>query len=130
MQDLTQPHMQARAKLRELRRFLGPLLPPPPASITGRPPLHLPHKPTYNPNDRALVGSWKQYLKWEEGNPLVIEDKNMLNSRLQGVYRKAVIRMRYFSEIWFMAYSWASNAGRNDEAMSILKGGIEANPTR
>ena len=54
----------------------------------------------------------------------------MLMTRLQGVYRKAVVRMRFFSEIWFMAYTWTSSVGRQDEAMSILKAGIEANPTK
>ena len=61
------------------------------------------------------MARWKQYLKWEEGNPLEIEDKNAFIVRMQGVYRKAIVRMRFFSEIWFMAYSWTNGAGRVDE---------------
>ena len=130
LQDLTPAHMQARTKLRELRKHLGTLLPPPPVAAPGkRAPLMLPHKPTYNPADRALAGAWKQYLKWEEGNPLEIEDRSAFITRMQGVYRKAVVRMRFFSEIWFMAYSWTNGAGRSEEALQILKAGIEANPS-
>lgn len=121
--------MQARSKLRELRKYLDQLFPPVPAPTSGeRPPLDLPSKPTYTPSDRSMVGAWKQYLKWEESNPLEIEDKNAFNTRIQGVYRKAVIRMRFFSEIWFMAFSWTNAAGRTEEALQILKSGIEAIP--
>ncbi|KAL5512186.1 hypothetical protein ACEPAG_3471 [Sanghuangporus baumii] len=130
LQDLTPAHMQARTKLRELRKHLGILLPPHPAPCSGqRPPLNLPHKPTYNQKDRSLAGAWKQYLKWEESNPLEIEERNTFVTRVQAVYRRAVVRMRFFSEIWFMAYSWTNSVGRTDEALQILKAGIEANPS-
>ncbi|KAI5120731.1 hypothetical protein M0805_006437 [Coniferiporia weirii] len=129
LQDLTAAHMQARSKLRELRRHLGPLLPPAVAANGKRAPLNLPHKPTYSQEDRTLVGAWKSYLKWEESNPLEIEDKAALTTRLQGVYRKAVVRMRFFSEIWFMAYTWTAGVGRSEEALTILKAGVEANLT-
>lgn len=101
MSDLSPAHMTARTQLRELRRHAATLFPPPPVQIgTMRRPLQLPHKPLYNPADRALVGAWKQYLKWEESNPLEIEDKPTLITRLQGIYQKAVTRMRFFSEVW------------------------------
>lgn len=129
MQDLTPAFVTARSKLRDLRKHLATLLPSPPSG-SGRPSFNLPRKPTFSPEDRALVGAWKQYLKWEESNPLEIEDKTVLITRLQGVYRKAVIRMRFFSEIWFMAYTWTMNVGRQDEAIALLKAGIEANPTK
>ena len=43
-------------------------------------------------------------MKWEESNPLEIEDKDkaMMIARLQNVYKKAVIRMRYYTEIWYV----------------------------
>ncbi|KAF7326298.1 CFIA complex component [Mycena kentingensis (nom. inval.)] len=43
-------------------------------------------------------------------------------------YRKAVARMRYYPEIWFMAYHWNLSNGNTSEAASILKQGLEANP--
>ncbi|KAI0030401.1 Suf-domain-containing protein [Vararia minispora EC-137] len=127
MADLSPSYMQARTILRQLQRHLAPLFPSPPPPPT----LVLPSKPTFTPAERQLVGQWKTYLRWEEGNPLELEEgqRATLISRLQGVYRKAVIRMRFFSEIWYMAYVWTASVGRTQEAMNILKAGIEANPT-
>lgn len=102
LSDLSPSYMQARAVLRQLQRHLGPLFPPPPPSSPSRPYLYLPPKPTFNAAERALVGAWKGYLRWEESNPLEIDeqDRNTFVTRVQGVYRKAVIRMRFFGEIW------------------------------
>ncbi|KAI0337339.1 Suf-domain-containing protein [Trametopsis cervina] len=140
--DLTPAHMQARTVLTTLQEHLTVLFPPPP------PPKHktkiwLPRQPNFSAGDKALVGRWRLYLKWEEGNPLEIEDKDkaQLHSRLQGVYRKALVRMRFFSEIWYMAYVWYTalssdmslpeqkRKDRKDEALSVLKLGIDANPS-
>lgn len=131
MSDLSPSHMQARTVLRQLQRHLGPLFPPPPSSSSSRPSIHLPPAPTFNAAERALVGAWKTYLKWEENNPLEFEekDKATLVSRVQLVYRKAVIRMRYYSEIWYMAFVWTNSIGKQEEALNILKAGMEANPT-
>ncbi|ETW84749.1 hypothetical protein HETIRDRAFT_473483 [Heterobasidion irregulare TC 32-1] len=131
MNDLSPSYMQARTVLRQLQRHLGPLFPPPPSSSTARPPLYLPPLPTFNAAERALVGAWKNYLRWEESNPLEIEekDKAALITRIQGVYRKAVIRMRFFGEIWYMAFMWTNSVGKTEEAINLLKSGIEANPS-
>ncbi|KAG1741373.1 hypothetical protein EDB19DRAFT_1705866, partial [Suillus lakei] len=85
MSDLSPSYMQARTVLRQLQQH--------------------------------CVGAWKTYLKWEESNPLEFEDKDKatLISRIQGVYRKAAIRMRFYAEIWYMAF-----------ALNILKSGMEA----
>jgi len=106
MADLSPAHMQARTVLRQLTNHLSGLFPSsttPPKMINGRQVIWLPALPKFDQSERALVGKWKAYLKWEESNPLEIEDKDKatLITRLQGVYRKAVIRMRYYSEIWY-----------------------------
>ncbi|KAG5223273.1 mRNA 3'-end-processing protein [Salix suchowensis] len=115
MADLSPSHMQARTVLRQLQKHLGPLFPP--LAPSSR--------------HRALVGAWKAYLKWEGSNPLAIKEKDKVSliTRIQSVYRKAVIRMRYYSEIWFMAYSWTASVGKDDEALSILKASLKANPS-
>ncbi|KAG6336073.1 hypothetical protein ID866_3020 [Astraeus odoratus] len=130
MSDLSPSHMQARTVLRQLQRHLGPLFPPPPPSSSSRPSIYLPPTPIFNAAERALVGAWKTYLKWEENNPLEFEekDKATLVARVQLVYRKAVIRMRYYSEVWFMAFVWTNTVGKQEEALNILKAGMEANP--
>lgn len=149
MSDLSPAHMQARAVLRGMDKHMKILFPPQ-SSHNGQPPLVLPRVPTFSPNERALVGAWKAYLKWEESNPLELEEKDraVLIQRVQAVYRKAVIRMRYFAEIWlvtsvlttlqhlltaparYLAFVWTNNAGKTEEAIRILKAGIEANPAR
>ena len=101
MGDLSPAHMQARAVLRGMDKHMKILFPLP-LSHDGQPPLVLPRVPTFSQSERALVGAWKAYLKWEENNPLELDekDKGALIQRVQAVYRKAVIRMRYFAEIW------------------------------
>ena len=98
MADLSPAHMQARTVHRQLVNHVGAIYPP------NSPEIFLPSLPKFDASERALVGKWKAYLKWEEGNPLEIEekDRSILITRIQGVYRKAVIRMRYYTEIWFV----------------------------
>jgi cleavage stimulation factor subunit 3 len=97
MADLSPAHMQARTVLRQLINHVGAIYPP------DSPEIFLPSLPKFDASERALVGKWKAYLKWEESNPLEIEEKDRatLITRIQGVYRKAVIRMRYYTEIWY-----------------------------
>ncbi|KAI1783642.1 hypothetical protein LXA43DRAFT_1130766 [Ganoderma leucocontextum] len=99
--DLQENHMQTRTVLNQLQEHLT-----------------------------ALVARWRLYLKWEEGNPLEIEESNwsVLLQRVQSVYKKAIVRMRFYSEIWYMPYAWTNSVGKTDEALALLKAGIDANP--
>jgi cleavage stimulation factor subunit 3 len=130
MSDLMPAYMQARQVYRNLRTLTPPLYPPVTTS-TVIPGLFLPTTPTYTPADRTLVNAWKAYLKWEESNPLELEDKDKaaLITRIQGMYRKAFVRTRFFPEIWYMAYEWHRSVGKEADADAILKSGLEANPT-
>ena len=100
--DLQENHMQARTVLNQLQEHLTVLYP----SISGgkdkRPSIWLPRPPTFNHGDKALVARWRLYLKWEEGNPLEMEESNRsaFLQRVQSVYKKAIVRMRFYSEIW------------------------------
>ena len=98
--------MQARTVLSSLQEHLATLFPPMPQAESKGGSIYLPRMPTFNANDKALVGRWRQYLKWEESNPLETEDKDksQLHARIQSVYRKAIVRMRYFPEIWCVFY--------------------------
>ncbi|KAJ7738637.1 Suf-domain-containing protein [Mycena metata] len=119
---LSPAHMQARTVLRQLKIHLNAL------GINNQSGIFLPAPATFSGQERQLIARWKAYLKWEEANPLAIEAKDnaLLISRIQMVYRKAVIRMRYYPEIWFMAYSWTTSVG--NDGQPILKAGLEANP--
>ena len=139
MADLFPARMQARTVLRQLVNDVGAIYPPQ---------FYLPSLPEFDASERTLVGKWKAYLKWEEGNPLEIKEKTGQHSlHVSKVHStgklSAVIRLHYFSEIWrvyllfytyfvsqFMAHTWTTSVGKHDEAMSILKAGKEANPSR
>ncbi|KAJ2911679.1 hypothetical protein MD484_g8737, partial [Candolleomyces efflorescens] len=121
MADLIPSYTKARTALRPLTNHLHALYPP----SQG---LFLPSLPTFDATERNLVGKWKAYLKWEESNPLGLENKETLIKRIQRVYRKAVIRMRFYPEIWYMAYHWTNSVERPDDALLILRAGIDANP--
>lgn len=94
--------MTAKTTLRDLKKMLAPIAVN--VTSTANPPstFNLPPYPTWaGENDRVLTNAWKAYLKWEEGNPLVLEDQNALQTRIVAAYRKAVARMRFFPDIMY-----------------------------
>lgn len=104
--------------MRELKSHLEPLVM-----------LDVPPRPTWIEGDRQLANSWKRYLKWEEGNPLDIEDVATLHARVGYAYRKCLTQMRYFPEIWHQASHYFSTHDKADEGTAYLKTGLEANPS-
>ena len=131
--ELWPAHVQAVLTFRQLTNHMrsqSPSLVPAPLDY---PELVLPALPTLDAPERRLLKRWKAYLKWEESDPLELEKRNdsaTLVLRIQYVYRKALIHMWYHDEIWFMAYEWFNKVGKHDEASTILKMGIKANPDR
>jgi cleavage stimulation factor subunit 3 len=146
MSDLMPGYMQARQVLRNLQRQTAPLnVPTPSKSVI--PGLYLPARPSFTQAERNLVNAWKAYLKYEESNPLEMDDKEkaQLHARIQAQYRKACVQMRFFPEIWYvfvlslgyersavpryMFYMWHRSIGQDAEAEKVLKAGLEPNPT-
>lgn len=111
-------YMTARTVLRDLKAHLEPLVP-----------LEIPPRPTWVESDRLLANSWKRYLKWEEGNPLDIEDAPALQARIGYAFRKCLTQMRFFPEIWHQASHYFASIGKSDEVANYLKVGLEANPS-
>lgn len=111
--------MTARTAFRELRALSDPI----PKPI-------LPPYPTFTEQDRQVVGAWKACLRWEEGNPLVIENHELLQSRIGYALRKCLGEMRHFPELWHYAASYYSKLGKQDEAAEILEAGVNACPKR
>lgn len=97
--------MTARKALRELKQHTEALSPPP----------VIPPRPTWAESDRALAIHWKKYLKWEESNPLDIEDAGSLQSRVIYAMRKCLTQMRFFPELW-----WVLQLACADHAYQIL----------
>ena len=91
--------MTARSALREMRPLVEPLEIP---MILAS----LPHRPDWSsPPDRQFMNNWRQYLKWEEGNPLQLEDKNALQSRILFAHRKSLVHLRFYPEAWCVVKS-------------------------
>ncbi|EJD42466.1 Suf-domain-containing protein [Auricularia subglabra TFB-10046 SS5] len=128
MADLSPSYMQARTVLREMRLRLSALNQQTSSFSPAR--FNLPQPLTYTSQERQLLNGWKTYLLWEEGNPLEMEDKDkaQLQTRIQLMYRQAVVKMRFSPEIWYMAHSWTSRTGKQDDAVVLLKQGMHANP--
>ncbi|KAK8869830.1 hypothetical protein IAR55_000398 [Kwoniella newhampshirensis] len=110
-------YMTARTALRELRALTDSL----PSPI-------LPPKPMFSDSDRATVAAWKAYLKWEESNPLVIAEEEVLGSRIGYAMRKCLAEMRHFPELWHYASHYYIKSVKKDEAAAVLKAGVQACP--
>jgi cleavage stimulation factor subunit 3 len=47
-----------------------------------------------------MVEAWRKYLKWEEGNPLMLEDSKALQARVSFAFKKAASALQFFPELW------------------------------
>ncbi|KAI0719877.1 hypothetical protein C8T65DRAFT_693151 [Cerioporus squamosus] len=82
-------------------------------------------------DEQALVTRWRRYLIWEENDPLKIRHTHpdMFKERVRSAYGKAVVHMRFYPEIWHMAYLCLSGIGDSERAQNLLIASVEANPT-
>lgn len=80
--------MTARKALRELRAQYDRLYEP-----------SIPRRPEWD-TDREHLEMWKNYLVYEQTNPLDIEDPAALQARVMMACKRAMAAMRFFSEIW------------------------------
>lgn len=122
-------YMTARTIFREMKTLTDSLYRPniPKVPSWAAPPSLSPIiSPITVARDRGQIDAWKKYLLWEETNPLQLEDLQSLQSRVLVAYRKATMHLRFFPEIWYMAYSYCNRAGRLDESATWLKNGMEA----
>ncbi|EFP79653.1 mRNA 3'-end-processing protein rna14 [Puccinia graminis f. sp. tritici] len=117
--DKSAQYMTARGALKEMKSLTDPLLRP-----------RVPAKPNWKRiSDHKQLDQWKTYLAWEEKNPLEIADKNLLNTRIQYAYRQAIMHMRFYPEIWYLAASHLQKNDKAEEALAVLQAGLTANPT-
>lgn len=110
-------YMTARKALRELSRITDtiprPILPP---------------HPDFSQDDRRVVQAWRDYLKYEEGNPLASDDPNLVVLRVSYTLKKCMAQMRHFADLWHYAATYHYTAGRDDEGLAFLKAGVAAVP--
>lgn len=128
-------YMTARSALRELRQLQDRI-----KHLSGP----IPAKPTFSEHDRQLVGAWKAYLKWEQGNPLVL-DEEQLEGRVGYAMKRCTGEMRHFAEMWHLVALYHLGEGesqgegdkeikgkeeKEEKGLEVLKAGVEACPKR
>lgn len=76
------------------------------------------------------VSLWKQWINWEQEDPLVLkeEDVESYRQRILYVYKQAVMALRFWPEIWVDAAEWAFLNDREIDGNEFLSQGIAANP--
>lgn len=114
--DRSPAYMTARTALREMRNLTDSL--PQPV---------IPPQPEFTDEDRRVVTGWKNYLKWEEGNPLGADDATV-TIRLAYASRKAMAQMRHFPELWHFSAAHYLSAGKEEEGKAFLQAGVAACP--
>ncbi|KAI0711702.1 hypothetical protein C8Q76DRAFT_623595 [Earliella scabrosa] len=122
-------HARAYAAYVKIEENFLSLWSPPPTSST-EPDISFPVLPIHDQQSQGLVKRWRQYLLWEESDPLELGQisQQAYLDRVRHAYRKAMVRMRYYPEIWFMAHVWASKVGNSDEGVTFLVEGLRASP--
>ncbi|SPO27518.1 related to RNA14 - component of pre-mRNA 3`-end processing factor CF I [Ustilago trichophora] len=123
-------YMTARRVLRDLKAYtdhlVKPLLPRVPVWTTSAIPGDAGEDPAQWQRERQQVEAWTEYLKWEESNPLLLEDAAALQARITSAYRKATMYLRFYPEVWYLASRYLISTSRQDEAATWLKNGMEA----
>ncbi|TXT07763.1 uncharacterized protein COLE_04687 [Cutaneotrichosporon oleaginosum] len=115
--DRSPAYMTARTALRECRQHTDSLPRP-----------ELPPFPNFSDGERRVVGAWRNYIKWEEGNPLQSDDASLVVQRTDYALHKCMAQMRHFPELWHYAATYHLNAGRADEGAAYLRAGVAACP--
>lgn len=76
------------------------------------------------------LDAWKQYISWETGNPLQLEDTNQVTERVVYAYQQALIYQRFYPEIWYGFANYYIETDKPDRALAILSTGMEVLPSR
>lgn len=105
------PHEKSEQQLKQLNEHLAQLRPALSQSVLPgcRTPLDLPSKPTFTAAEKTLLDNWLQYLSCEESNPLEYDlatkaGVRQFVSRIKGIYKKAIVEMRFYAEIWCVIF--------------------------
>lgn len=82
----------------------------------------------YSDRDCLLVYHWKQYLQWENSNPLGLDPDQLLH-RLSRVYLYCVDMMQYFPHFYLDAFK-EIGVTRGADGEHFLRMGLQKNPER
>ncbi|KAG2229913.1 hypothetical protein INT48_008288 [Thamnidium elegans] len=111
-------YMTARTALREMRLFTDNI-------NTNVVPL----PPRWTAQELNQLELWKNYIQWEKGDPLQLEDEAAVLDRVAYTYQQAFLVLRFYPEIWYSFASYYQEMNKPEKSLSILKQGIEIMPT-
>jgi cleavage stimulation factor subunit 3 len=111
--------MTARGAIKDLSNLLDPL-----QKLTSH---SLPQQPTWSPKEIEILNLWKRYISYETSNPLSLDPPGYF-SRVQYAYKKALLQLVYFPEIWHDYYCFLLDHQKSQEALQVLKQGLDSNP--
>ena len=83
-------YMQARSALRQMRTIMG-----------GLDRNKIPRPPTWSPAERQELDKWKAWIEWEKSNPLILDNENLVYTRVIYAYKQAMMNMRFYPELWY-----------------------------
>ena len=118
--DMAPGYMTARTALRDLKLLTETI--DANSSWLAKP-------PSWTTREVQLLSSWKRLIAWELSNPLHLEDKALLNSRIKFVFNSAMLQLQFFPELWYDAARHYTAIGQQDEAIQFLQTGLQRNPT-
>ncbi|KAI8807587.1 hypothetical protein BJ742DRAFT_812149 [Cladochytrium replicatum] len=115
-------YMTARTALREMKNLIEP--------IEKAQKIWMPKPPSWSEKECSVLAMWKRYIAWEKSNPLQFEEKEKpsLIARVVYAYRLALAMLRQYPEVWYDAAAYLSENGKVDDAVAMLKTGIEILP--
>ncbi|KAJ3082107.1 mRNA 3'-end-processing protein rna14 [Quaeritorhiza haematococci] len=113
--------MTARTALRELKNLLE--------AIEKAQRTWLAKPPTWTEKECQILYAWKRYIAWERSNPLHLDDKAMLMARVLYTYKSALLMLRFYPEIWYEAATYLIENGKTEDAIVLLRSGVETIPT-
>ncbi|KXS17978.1 Suf-domain-containing protein [Gonapodya prolifera JEL478] len=119
--DKSPTYMNARTALKELRTLMEP--------IEKIQKLWFPKPPQWSEKELQMVDAWRKYIAWERTDPIKLGDKMTVASRVIYAYKRCLLMLRNYPQIWMEAASYMAEVGKAEEGYNLLKTGAEAMPT-
>ncbi len=92
----------------------------------------LPPAPAFDGHEEYMrqVEQWKKWISWEQEDPLVLRDEDLVayRKRIIYTYKQAIMALRFWPEMWIEAAEWCFINGMEKEGNEFLDQGCAANP--
>ncbi|CAO3666397.1 unnamed protein product [Umbelopsis ramanniana] len=118
LREKSSAYMTARTALHEMKAFADTIN----KSVVAKP-------TEWTESEVQQLDAWKQYIAWETGNPLQLEDNSQISERVVYAYQQALIYQRFYPEIWYEFSNYYIETEKPDRAMAVLTSGMEVLPS-